>query len=123
MTQIAIGNTVTDVRGGGYGGRAWIARIVGPDAKFGLAREFCRKDTSGLSGSGRSGHITFEVTQPGLYEFRDFCVGSTASNWNWSGFIILSADGTSEQISRAQAIEYAKAGLLDSRRTDDHEEE
>lgn len=109
MSTITLNNTYTDVRGGGYGNRAWIARIVGPDAKFGLSREFCRADKSGLSGSGRSGVISFEVTEPGLYEFRGFCVGSTARNWEWSGFIELAADGSSTELSRAQVLARVQA--------------
>lgn len=104
MTTINLNNTYTDVRGGGYGNRAWIARIVGTDAKFGLAREFCRADKSGLSGSGRSGLISFDVTEPGIYEFKGFCVGSTARNWEWSGFIELAADGSSHELTRAQVL-------------------
>ena len=43
MTQIKLNDTYTDVRGGGYGSRAWIARITGTDPKFGLRREFCER--------------------------------------------------------------------------------
>src|SRR5690606_23506472 len=102
MSQISIGNTYTDVRGGGFGRTAWIARITGRNPQYGFQREFCRKDTSGLSRSGRSGTIKFHVTTPGIYEFRDFCVGSTLRNWNWSGFILLREDGTSEELTREQ---------------------
>lgn len=104
MTMITTGNTYTDVRGGGYGNNAWIAQITGPDPKFGLKREFCKKDTRGLSGSGRSGAITFEVTKPGVYEFKGFCVGSTPRNWEWSGFILLREDGESIEMSRAEVV-------------------
>lgn len=105
MSTIKIGGTYTDVRGGGYGGRAWIARIVGRDTQFGLAREFCKRDASGLSGSGRSGVVSFDVSEPGIYEFRDFCVGSTARNWNWSGFVRLGVDGSSEELTREQVLQ------------------
>lgn len=109
MTEIAIGNTHTDVRGGGYGGGAWIAKITGLDPTHGLRRQFCRKDKSGLSGSGRSGTITFEVEEPGLYEFRGFCIGSTPKNWEWSGFIVLEAGGDSREVTRREAEEIARA--------------
>ena len=105
MTQIKLNDTYTDVRGGGYGGRAWIARITGTDSKFGLRREFCERDKTGLSRSGASGVIKFHVSQPGVYEFRDFCVGSTARNWNWSGFVVLNADGTVKKITKTRAEE------------------
>lgn len=107
-TEIKINGTQTDVRGGGFGNQAWIARITGTDPKFGMAREFCQKDTSGLSGSRKSGLITFDVTEPGVYEFRGFCVGSTSRNWEWSGFVNIHADGTVEEISKAQALELAR---------------
>lgn len=109
MTTITLNNTHTDVRGGGYGSRAWIARIVGTDSKYGLAREFCKSDKSGLSGSGRSGVISFEVNEPGIYEFRGFCVGSTARNWEWSGFIELTADGAARELMRAEVLARVKA--------------
>jgi hypothetical protein len=104
MTQIKLNDTFTEIRGGGYGARAWIAKITGRDEKYGLARAFCRKDSSGASRSGRSGVIRFDVTEPGVYEFRDFCVGSTANNWNWSGFVRIDTDGTVTEISKADVL-------------------
>lgn len=104
MTQIALNDTYTDVRGGGYGGNAWIAHITGLDSKYGLARKFCERDRSNLSGSGRSGTIKFDVTEPGVYEFRNFCVGSTSRNWEWSGFVSIGDDGTVTEISKSDAI-------------------
>lgn len=104
MSMITLDSTYTDVRGGGYGRDAWIAKITGPDPKYGLKREFARKDTSGLSGSGRSGMITFDLDGPGIYEFRNFCVGSTPRNWEWSGFIELLADGSTHEMSRAEVV-------------------
>lgn len=95
MTKIALGHTYTRIRGGGYGRHAWIARITGLDPKYGLARDFCRSHKR-LSGSGRSGTISFDVDEPGLYEFRGFCVGSTPSNWEWSGFCELTAAGRTD---------------------------
>lgn len=107
-TQIRLNDTRTDVRGGGYGNSAWIARITGTDRKFGLQREFCRADRSGLSGSGRSGEIRFEVARPGVYEFRGFCVGSTARNWEWTGFVRIGEDGEAVEISRDEAVRLAR---------------
>lgn len=113
-TTINLGNCKTDVRGGGYGGEAWIARITGTDPKFGLKRAFLPKDKSGLSGSGRSGSICFELDEPGLYEFRGFCVGSTAKNWEWSGFMLIDDDGTTHEISKTRAIALAKQNELEA---------
>ena len=106
--QIKLHDTSTRVRGGGFGADAWIARITGPCSQWSVRREFCARDTSGLSGSGKSGYIRFDVTEPGLYEFRKFCVGSTARNWEWSGFVRLHADGMREFVSRASAVRIAK---------------
>lgn len=104
MTDINIGKTYTKVRGGGYGSDAWIAKITGPDPKYGLKRQFCKRDRSGLSRSGGSGAITFDVNEPGVYEFRGFCVGSTANNWEWSGFIELSLDAEPRELSRSAVM-------------------
>lgn len=102
MTKIALGHTYTRIRGGGYGRSAWIARITGLDEKYGLARSFCRKHPH-LSSSGRSGTIGFDVTEPGLYEFRGFCVGSTPTNWEWSGFCEVTTAGM-VQLSRDDVL-------------------
>lgn len=102
--SIGLNETWTRVRGGGYGSNAWVARVTGPDARYGLAREFVRKDASGLSGSSRSGTLRFAVTQPGYYEFRGLCVGSTPGNWEWSGFARIDADGTVTEVSREDVL-------------------
>lgn len=94
----------TVIRGGGYGSSAWIAKITGTHPKFKFEREFCDKDTSGMSGSGRSGVIEFELDGPGLYEFRGFCVGSTANNWEWSNFALIDDDGDVEEMTRKEAL-------------------
>lgn len=97
----------TRIRGGGYGGNAWLAHIVGLDEKFGLARKFVQKDSSGVSGSGGSGTITWPIAEPGIYEFRNFCIGSTHRNWEWGGFMEVTSEGVQE-ISKADAIERVK---------------
>lgn len=112
MTKITLGNTFTDVRGGGYGGSAWIALVTGLDDKFGLKRAFCVRDRSGLSRSGASGSISFAVTRPGIYEFRGFCVGSTARNWEWSGFIELLEGAEPREMTRAEVMERLVADQL-----------
>jgi len=104
--HIGVGRTYTRVRGGGYGSGAWIARIVGLDTQYVFERRFCRRDESGLSGSGRSGVIEFEVEEPGIYEFRGFCVGTTPKNWEWSGFCELAADGGFKAMSRSDVVQH-----------------
>lgn len=101
---LTIIETITShVRGGGCGAAAWVARITGPDPKFGLAREFIQKD-SHLSRSGKSGYIDFHITEPGIYEMRgvqpqagDASIGSTLC-----GFIRVTEDGV-ETITKSEA--------------------
>jgi hypothetical protein len=102
--DVAIGGTYTRVRGGGYGRDAWIARITALHPKYVFEREFCSRSTGGLSSSGRSGIIRFEVTEPGIYEFRHFCVGSTPRNWEWSGFCELTEDGEFREMTRSEVL-------------------
>lgn len=99
--------TYTRVRGGGAaGGRAWVARILGynPDSRWGFVRRFCGRDTSGLSGSGRSGRVWFLVEQPGLYEFADFAISSRRG---YRGFFLIADDGDVRELTRPQARELA----------------
>jgi len=100
--SVALGSTFTTVRGGGNGNSAWVAKIVGLDPKWGLAREFCERHEY-LSGSRASGSISFDVDEPGIYEFRGFCVMSTR-NWEWSGFIELLADGSEMLLTKKEVV-------------------
>lgn len=97
--------TITShVRGGGVGGSAWVAKIVGPNDKYGFERQFVRK-TKNLSGSGRSGTIQFELAEPGIYEYRDVQhpAGVASIGSLDSGFIELLSDGTTRELSRDEA--------------------
>lgn len=90
----------TRVRGGGAaGGSAWVARITGPDAKFGLAREFVDADRSGLSRSGGSGTIIWPVAE-GVYEFRGL---SASSRHTTSGFFRVTGDQV-EMVDRDEVL-------------------
>lgn len=100
-TSIGASGASTRVRGGGYGAEAWLAQIVGLDAKFGFSRNFIQAHKS-LSGSGRSGKITWGPLEDGVYEWRGFCVGSTAINWESSGFAAIE-NGLIARISKAEA--------------------
>jgi hypothetical protein len=102
MTLLTINS---HIRGGGaVGAGAWAARITGAGkSKWPLERDFCRKDRSGTSGSGRSGWIALYLDEPGIYELRgigNFQGGSVASQerdgGGWSGFIKVDADGNYE---------------------------
>jgi len=110
QTYVSLQGSRTRVRGGGLGHGAWIARIVGPHPKFHFEREFCYKDRSGLSRSGRSGAVEFTMEGPGLYEYRDFCASSTRTE---SGFLVLGPDGAIEKISRQRAKALAEAMAAD----------
>jgi len=102
------------VRGGGYGSDAWLAKITGTDPRYHFRREFCTEDTSRLSGSGRSGVIMWQLAGPGLYEYRRFCVGSTAGNWQASGFVLIHPDGGVERVTWTEALELAHAMMNSS---------
>lgn len=102
-TFITATEAATKIRGGGYGGNAWLAKITGLDSKFGFTREFVKKSTAGLSGSGRSGSIYWEITEDGIYEWRKFCIGSTAKNWKSNGFCVIS-DGSICEITKAEVV-------------------
>jgi hypothetical protein len=115
QTYVSLQGSRTRVRGGGLGHGAWIARIVGSHPKFHFAREFCYKDRSGLSRSGRSGAIEFTMEGPGLYEYRDFCASSTRTE---SGFLVLGADGSIEKVSRQRAKALAEAMTAETMASD-----
>lgn len=104
--DIGLDGAFTRVRGGGFGRGARVARITGKHSKHGFERDWCRKCASGLSGSGKSGIIEFDIPGPGLYEFKGFCVGSTHNNSDWSGFILLREDGRRFLLPKAAAQLY-----------------
>lgn len=105
-TTIGLDHAATDVRGGGYGNNAWLAKIIGTDPEYKFKRKFCESEKH-LSRSGKSGFINFKMQGAGLYEFRYFCTGTTVNNREWSGFIIINEDGTTEEITRERALEIA----------------
>jgi len=73
------------VRGGGLGANAWVARITGPNDRYGVEREFVDANRD-LSQSGKSGNITWEIDQDGVYEYRELCISSTRTT---SGFFLI----------------------------------
>jgi len=64
------------------------------------------RDTSDLSGSGRSGRIRFAVDEPGLYEYADFAY---KCNRGCRGFFLIEKDATVSEVERSEALELAKA--------------
>ena len=89
------------VRGGGIGNRFWVAKITGRDAKFGLARQFLKKDLSDLSGSGRSGTIEVTITEPGFYEFRERMTSDRSiSDRAYGGFLQVDEAGNVVEVER-----------------------
>jgi hypothetical protein len=106
-TYIKVDRAATAVRGGGFGAGddTWLAYIVGPDPKFGFNRVFLRKDKSGLSGSKRSGSVYWSIDRAGVYEWHNFCVGSTSTNWQSSGFCVIDPEGNVTPIERDEVLE------------------
>lgn len=86
-----------EVRGGGLGASAWIALITAVGGRFGLEREFVDRDKA-LSGSGKSGHISWDLPYSGVYEYRDLCVSTKDTE---SGFVHVDQENrTVRAISR-----------------------
>ena len=73
------------VRGGGIGTTAWLAKIVGTDPSYGIDREFVDAERD-LSRSGRSGSISWTLDGDGIYEYRDW---AESSRWSTSGFFAV----------------------------------
>lgn len=51
-------------------GKTWLARITGPDAQYGVAREFIRSAERSTSRSGQTGTASYLIG-PGVYERRE----------------------------------------------------
>jgi hypothetical protein len=109
---MAIIHTIrSEIRGGGsVGAGAWVARITGSCPKFRLNREFVRKERH-TSGSGRSGHITFEIELPGIYELRgvgtnDESIARQARHGGGENrFIEITEDGEVIYLSRSAVLD------------------
>lgn len=53
------------------GGKEWVARILGKDRKYGLAREFLHISGRDWSSSGKTGTSEFAITVDGIYEYNE----------------------------------------------------
>lgn len=95
----------TTVRNGGDGAGGWLARVTGTHPKFRLAREFLDAHRN-LSRSGRSGTVSWDITDPGLYSYGRFCGGRAETG----GLFVT--DGT--EVAEVTAATAARiAGALD----------
>lgn len=50
------------------GGKTWVAEITGTDPKYGFKREFLREDTKDTSYSGKTGRVSYLLTEGKVYE-------------------------------------------------------
>jgi hypothetical protein len=96
------------VRGGGIGATAWLAKITGADAEYGVNREFSRAGRS-LSGSGRSGTIQWVLDGDGIYEYRGWAESSQRSA---RGFCAV-LDGRIASLGNRKAAVTKAAAILD----------
>lgn len=98
------------IRGGGSGGSAWVAEIVGTHPTFKLERAFVEVKGN-VSRSGRSGNLYWDIKQAGVYELRGVQYESDRATIGRldSGFIRVAADGTTTRITKEAAIQAAEA--------------
>lgn len=78
-------------------GKTWLARVTGPDPRYGVARQFIRAAERVTSRSGRTGTLTY-VVEPGVYERRE---GRQSLNHR-NGFFRVTADGAAEPLASAK---------------------
>lgn len=90
-----------EVRGGGHGRGAWVAKIVGPHPKFGLERQFVNSEKH-LSRSAKSGFIDFKIYEAGIYEVRGLQKSKDEASIGtlWNAFIEVKEDGSFEEVSK-----------------------
>jgi len=99
--------TITsNIRGGGTGSAAWVAKITGPHPKFKLDRAFVKGERD-TSRSGRSGTVSWHLTEPGIYEYRGVqpAAGEGSIGQLKSGFVEIDADGKAVEVTRDYAVD------------------
>lgn len=79
-------------------GKTWMARITGPDARWGVARQFLNPVDKNTSRSGRTGMATY-LLEPGVYERRE---GRNRLRGN-NGFFRVTDDGEIVDLDSAKA--------------------
>jgi hypothetical protein len=80
-------------------GKTWLARITGPDPRYGVAREFIRAAERSTSHSGKTGSCTFVLTEPGVYERHEGRRRLRGDN----GFFRVTDDGAVRPLASAAA--------------------
>lgn len=90
--------TIKLTRGQGYTGKAgercWVARIIGTDAQFGLAREFVEPSKVEREHFNRARTMieyTYELEEEGLYEM-------SSHGDRWIEGVIPQKDGTTKRV-------------------------
>lgn len=86
-------------------GKTWLARITGPDPRYGVAREFIRPVSKVTSRSGRTGRCEYLI-EPGVYERREGRRSLAGDN----GFFRVTSDGGIIPLGSASAALDALAG-------------
>lgn len=79
-------------------GKTWLARITGPDSRYGVAREFIRPVSRTTSRSGRTGQCEYLVG-PGVYEQHK----GRRSLRHQNGFFQVTSDGEIVPLESASA--------------------
>lgn len=105
---MAIYTTLEASRGYG-GGKAWVARIIGTDRKFGLNREFLA-GKSESSRSGATGSFTSTISQPGLYQVRD--TGQRKNQDRY--YLITEFEGETAKLGCKESTAYEIAARLEA---------
>ncbi|QSM95670.1 hypothetical protein I3U40_07955 [Mycobacteroides abscessus subsp. abscessus] len=97
MTETETARVVLDVCT--VKGKTWLARITGIDAKFGMAREFVRRDRDGdnRSRSGMTGTVYYTIGD-GVYE------GSEPRSSRRGRFYLIVEGGEKREVSQEEAL-------------------
>lgn len=79
-------------------GKTWLARITGPDPRWGVTREFIRAAERSTSKSGKTGFATYLVG-PGVYERHE----GRRNLRGYNGFFRVTEQGAVEPLGSAEA--------------------
>jgi len=86
-------------------GKTWLARITGPDPRFGVAREFIRAASRNTSRSGKTGQAVYLIG-PGVYERHEGRRRLSGEN----GFFRVTETGETEPLGSAAEALHALEG-------------